>query len=273
MLNLMVQSVKRFWVHLRRDPFLVLRYAFRKIGLEVMRSKDVDPFLVMGRLVTNSSPVILDVGANVGQSARNFRSLFPGATIHSFEPFPESYETLCSSLRGDARSQAHKMALSDSSGSAPFNVNRNRATNSLLHSDPQATRFRGNNLQTEIQINVSTQTVDAFCQEQNIPRIEILKLDVQGGEYAVLQGARSMLSDQRIDLIYMELITGPAYIGQRGFHEYLTLLDSYKYRLFGIYNWFHCQGWLFQTDLVVVSANFLDRYEKLIAPLPKKDVC
>jgi FkbM family methyltransferase len=238
------------------------------MGLEVLRSKDADPFLIMERLVTKSNPVVLDVGANVGQSARHFRSLFPGATIHCFEPFPDSYDALCSSLRGDGRAQAHKLALSDSTGSSQFNVNRNRATNSLLHTDPQATRFRGNNLQTEIQINVSTQTVDAFCQEQNIPLIDILKLDVQGGEYAVLRGAHRMLSDQSIDLIYMELITGPAYLGQRGFHEYLTLLDSYKYRLFGIYNWFHCHGWLFQTDLVVVSANFLERYEKLIAPLP-----
>jgi FkbM family methyltransferase len=271
MFKKMLQWFKKLWVHWRRDPFLVIRYAFRKVGFEVLRFKDVDPFHVIQRVVTKSNPVVFDVGANVGQTARTFRSLFPAATIHSFEPFPESYDVLCSSLRGDARAQAHKMALSDTTGSSQFNVNRNRATNSLLQSDPDATRIRGNNLQTENQIEVSTQTVDDFCQQQKIPRIDILKLDVQGGEYAVLQGARRMLSDQTIDLIYMEMIMAPAYIGQRSFLEYLTFLDSYRYRLFGLYNWFHCHDRLSQTDMVLVSANFLERYENLVAgPRPEE---
>ncbi len=250
-----------------------MRYAFRKVGLEVLRYKDVDPFQVMQRSVTKPNPVVFDVGANVGQTARTLRLLFPAATIHSFEPFPESYDVLCLSLGGDPRAHAHNLALSDTTGSSQFNVNRNKATNSLLSSDPEATRFRGDNLRTETQIKVSTQTVDDFCREQNIPHIDILKLDVQGGEYAVLQGAGRMLSTQSIDLIYMEMIMGPAYIGQRSFIEYLTFLDSYRYRLFGIYNWFHWHDKLNQTDVVLVSANFLESYVNRLAPPQRGNGC
>ena len=53
---------------------------------------------------------------------------------------------------------------------------------------------------------------------------------MQGAEYAVLEGAREMLTAQRIDVIYMEVITAPTYVGQRELHDYLALLHGRGYR-------------------------------------------
>ena len=222
-----------------------------------------DAFLAMQSLVAQPNPVIFDVGANIGQTAQRFRSLFPAATIHSFEPFPDSHEALRLALIGDSHALAHRLALADAAGSATFHVNRFNATNSLLPSDDRAQLYWGNNLlDTEAHITVPTQTVDAFCREGSIEQIHILKIDVQGAEYAVLSGARQMLLDQAIDLIYMEVIMAPTYVGQRKAHEYLSLFDSYDYELFGIYNLVHCRGRLIQTDNIMVSARFLQRYER-----------
>jgi FkbM family methyltransferase len=218
----------------------------------------------MRRLVTQPNPVLFDVGANIGQTALHFRSLFPDAAIHCFEPFPESYRALCSSLGSDARTATYMIALSDTPGFSRLKVNRSRATNSLLPSDHRASHYWGDNLlDTDSEITVPTQTVDAFCKEQGIEHIHVLKLDVQGAEYAVLSGTHQMLSHQAIDLIYMEMITAPTYVGQRRLHEYLALFDSCQYELFGVYNLVHCNGRLIQTDNIMVSARFLNDYERL----------
>jgi FkbM family methyltransferase len=51
------------------------------------------------RLIPDAK-TIFDVGANIGQTAKTYRRLFPSAEIWSFEPFPASYESLCRSLSG-----------------------------------------------------------------------------------------------------------------------------------------------------------------------------
>src|SRR5512145_1663757 len=96
----------------------LLKRAAQKVGL--VR----DPFAVMRRLVTEQRPVIFDVGAHVGQTALRFRSLFPDAIIHCFEPYPASFDLLSASLAGDARVRRYSVALADSAGHAKLKVNR-----------------------------------------------------------------------------------------------------------------------------------------------------
>ena len=68
-------------------------------------------------------------------------------------------------------------------------------------------------------------------------------MDVQGGEYSVLLGAKNMLADHNITLIYTEIILCPTYEGQHKLHEYLALLDSYGYSFQYFYPpiWHHHQ--------------------------------
>ncbi len=139
-------------------------------------------------------------------------------------------------------------------------VNRFEQTNSLLPSDQRASRYWGANLlDTDAEIEVATQTVDNFCRLCAIDHIDILKLDVQGAEYAVLSGALDMLTRQSIDVVYMEMITAPTYVGQRKLHEYLAFFDSHDYELFDFYNPVRKDGLLIQTDNIMVSRRFLNR--------------
>lgn len=45
-------------------------------------------------LVTQSAPIILDVGAHRGESVRFFKEIFPECKIYSFEPDPDNFEEL-----------------------------------------------------------------------------------------------------------------------------------------------------------------------------------
>jgi len=243
-----------------------LQRTARSIGFDVRRVRSVsahDPYLLMRRMVSGDKPVVFDVGAHKGQTAKHIRARMPNATIHSFEPFPDSFGELSAAVVGDPMTTAHQVALSDTPGVARLKVNVGSATNSLLATDSTGANYWPAGLfKTQREVEVPTKTIDSFCLEHNIRHIDILKLDVQGFEYSVLTGAKEMLSRQAIDMVFMEMIMAPAYVGQRKLHEYLSMFDSHGYSLVDLYSPMYRNGRLLQADALVVSGPVLERFER-----------
>jgi hypothetical protein len=72
---------------------------------------------------------------------------------------------------------------------------------------------------------IEVQTIDSFCEKQQIDRIDFLKMDVEGHEMAVLRGAKSMLDANRISMIQFEF--GPPNISsQTYFYDFWSLLSE-----------------------------------------------
>ena len=237
----------------------------RALGMKprIWPKTGVEGFAAQRLLVRNARPTIFDVGAHRGETALRYRALFPAAVIHCFEPFAESFAALESAVGHDQGVHAHRLALGAAPGSARLNVNRSKATNSLLTSDDRSSRYWGEHLlDSEGAIEVPVQTLHAFCAEHAINRVDILKLDVQGAEYQVLTGAEKLLRAHAIDVVYFEMITAPTYVGQPELHEYLALFRSCGYELFDFYNPVRKNGRLLQTDNIMVSGQFLARYER-----------
>ena len=238
-----------------------LRAALRRFGGR--RKRALDPYLATRELVDSTTPVIFDVGANVGATAQRYRALYPRAAIHCFEPYPPSFAALSEALSADPLVSLHRLALSSTRGSGVLNVNRNAETNSLLPSDSHAAQYWGEGLlETQGKVEVELQTLDGFCNEHSVARIDVLKLDVQGAEYSVLEGADALLTARRIGMIYTEVIIAPTYVGQRRLVDYLSLLSAKGYELFDLYNPTRKLGRLIQSDIIFVSAEVLERYEQ-----------
>lgn len=233
---------------LKRATLKVLEY----LGFQLVRS--MDAFTAQAALTMAKEPVIFDIGAADGGVAKIYRQRFPLAFIHCFEPLPESFARLERSLGAAPRTFCHPSAVADLQGSALLNANRSTATSSLLRTDGRGASFWGGGvLDTSAQVTVQTTTVDAFCAAARIEHIDILKMDVQGLEYAVLQGARGMLAQQRVTLVYTELIVCPTYQGQRKLHEYFALFDGLGYDLVDFFNPIRRRGQLLQTDAIFIA--------------------
>ena len=85
-------------------------------------------------------------------------------------------------------------------------ITRNKGSSSLLQPIKDANQFwEGNPLLTQKEVKVDITTIDSYCQKQNIKSIDILKMDVQGNEINVLKGAKQMLKEKRIKLIFTEI--------------------------------------------------------------------
>src|SRR5205823_12566519 len=90
-------------------------------------------------------------------------------------------------------------------------------------------------LQTLATIQVQSTTIDRYCQENEIERIDILKLDIQGGELKALEGAVTMLGQNKIQLIYTEILIIPTYKAQPSFEDYLRFLQKLGYTMLDVY--------------------------------------
>jgi len=85
-------------------------------------------------------------------------------------------------------------------------------------------------------IQVRVGTLDQFCRREGVDRIHLLKMDVQGGEGLVIEGATGMLSRGRIDAIYTEVMFVSHYAEGKLFDELSGMLERHGLRLFGFYN-------------------------------------
>ena len=180
---------------------------------------------------------VFDVGAKVGSVASRYRKQFPGATVHCFEVIPVFCAALDRLAAADPDIRVHRVAISDGVGKSQFNINEGADTSSLLNASlaslPASHR---KSLNPERTISVDVTTIDQFCTHHAIPRIDVLKMDIQGGEMAALRGAERMLAEARIDLIYSEVWFLPFYENQALLGEMCRHLARFGYTLHNIYN-------------------------------------
>jgi FkbM family methyltransferase len=176
-----------------------------------IRHRSVLPFGVdyqhdirrLGNLYGIPIRVFFDVGANVGQTSTAALATFPDASVSAFEPDKTSFDALKRNVQ-DARFTAHNLALSDTNGEARFFDYGALATSNSLVEDSQYAKRAQHPVTVR---TVDCETLDAFCASRRIDRIDVLKIDTEGHEMAVLRGASTMLADNRIRFIYVEFNT------------------------------------------------------------------
>ncbi len=136
--------------------------------------------------------IILDVGANIGIFAIRYGKEFPTVPIHCFEPNPRVYKRLVRNLEanGLANAVAVNAAAAECAGMRPFFVGQNTVEGSLIDGGALPPAFY-----TEVI------DLDTFCKAQSIATIGLLKIDVEGAEVAVLEGAQCALKNTKYVMI------------------------------------------------------------------------
>jgi len=211
--------------------------ALNFFGLELHRVEKKDAFRDQKTLLDGmETPVIFDVGAYIGQITAKYKTLWPNSTIYSFEPFPDSFKKLQKKSKAYNLVKPFRLAVSDRAGVRKLYVNPDRSCNSLLQRPENVRKYyhgKAGNIAT-VEVNVTT--IDDFCRKESIPKIHILKLDVEGAELMVLRGAVGKLAENSIELIYTEIMFIPHYKGGVMFYELCNFLSKFDYTLFNVYD-------------------------------------
>ena len=172
--------------------------------------------------------IIFDIGANIGQSAEKYAFFYKNATIYSFEPLIKEYEIL--KTKDIKNLKPFNIGFSNKKTKENFFVNQSSATSSLLPLSENAEKvWQINRLKNIDRLICNFDTLDNFCKEMNIKNIDFMKIDTQGSEYLVLDGAKELLSKKVIRNIQLEVILGDTYKGQKTIGFYLNLLENYGY--------------------------------------------
>lgn len=209
-----------------------------------------------------SAPIVFDVGGNIGQSVERYRRLWPHAPIHSFEPNPAVLPTLVEKCRDDGNATAHPLALADHAGELPFHVTRLPEMSSLLEPEHWLREMSPGGKYDFSTITIPVATLDGFCARHEIAHIDVLKVDVQGAELKVLQGAEQMLSAERIGLLYLEVNLAETYVDQTTLSGMLRFLEPLGYRIWNILPFVYtCANRAWTANVIFVAANLIRRVE------------
>jgi FkbM family methyltransferase len=174
--------------------------------------------------VVKRAKVILDIGANIGNSSLFFASHNPSAIIHAFEPHPETYlrAGVNIGMNQFTNIKLHNLGLGEEKASLKlYEVNEhNPGMNRILEKD----------LDLPYKI-VPIEKLDTFVKEAGIPKVDLIKIDVEGYEYTVLKGAKELLN-RHFPVLFIELDDTNLKENNKSARELLQLLADIGYRHF-----------------------------------------
>jgi FkbM family methyltransferase len=142
---------------------------------------------------------VFDVGANRGQTALELLTHCPTAHIFSFEPHPNTFAQLLTTIGTRPNFTATNTALGATPGTLPMTIYDLDCVNTLRPGFHATGRFQATD-----SIDVPVTTLDLFCATHAIATIDLLKIDTEGFDLMVLHGARDLLARRSITFVYVE---------------------------------------------------------------------
>jgi len=188
---------------------------------------------------------IVDVGACHGDFSQAADAMFPEAEFLLVEPSTHLHEELrrrCAERAG--RWQLATCALSALPGTASLHIDPNqKGIGSLAPFSDEYLRANPAARPTE-QLECQVRTLDELCAEQGVGSIDLLKIDVEGFEFEVLEGAREMLRKTRAVVVELSLVRRPD--GADALERMLKLLRLANFHVVDILPAYHdpSHGWL-----------------------------
>lgn len=207
-----------------------IRNFFRKFGLVVHRYVPPPPLPIISSLRKFEIDLVLDIGANKGQFGSEIRRCGYAGRIVSFEPLSDAFAELQQASMEDPLWDVYpRCALGDHNGEVEINIAGNSESSSILpmleshRSAAPESAYQGKEV-------VPVKTLDAVAgQCLRDARSVFLKIDTQGFEWHVLDGARETLPNVRGVLVELSLV--PLYEGQHLWREVMARLEAEGFTL------------------------------------------
>jgi len=176
---------------------------------------------------------VVDIGANCGQFALISRKCFYNARIDSFEPLVEPADRFERVFSGDINTHLHRCAIGAEKATMFIHVSERDDSSSLLPIGKKQSELFPHTGEREVR-EVSVLPLHEVIDAKSLISPVLLKIDVQGFEFEVLKGCRSMLD--HFSWIYVECSFIELYEGQALAHEVIDYLSQHGFILSGVYN-------------------------------------
>ncbi|MBK6652055.1 MAG: FkbM family methyltransferase [Betaproteobacteria bacterium] len=186
-------------------------------------------------LVKRDDPLILEVGANCGQTTIELLKSMPDAIIHAFEPDPRAIAKFRHSLGASSKVRLHEHAIGAINGTVTFHQSSGGENMPDYHQGwDQSGSIRKPRTHLEVwpwvkfekQIEVAIRTLDTWADQHQIANVDFIWADVQGAESDLIDGATKLLSSARY--LYTEYSNDLWYEGQITLAELARKLTGFE---------------------------------------------
>lgn len=178
------------------------------------------------KTVVSPGMTVVDIGAHIGYFTRLFsRRVGPSGRVYAFEADPVNFALLLKNTEHRKNIIPVERAVSERAGSIDFyHYDDKSGAHSTLPNVPLDFRKR--------KITVSAVTLDAWLAEKGISRVDVIKMDIEGGESAALRGMAKTLAGAKT------LVTefAPAWIEAAGSAPvgFLQIIERHGFEIFAI---------------------------------------
>lgn len=177
-------------------------------------------------LAREAAPVVLDIGAHNGEYLLKIKALAPTAQIHAFEPLPALAAVIESLVQKNALTGVvvNRLVAGASNGVAQLHFHRELRC---------ASTVAGFQSDFSTAINTTSIRLDDYVASRNLARVDLLKIDVEGGELEVIEGAQQVLA-RFSPAVILELLytTQPEHLARQ--QRLVQLLQGLGYRFYHV---------------------------------------
>lgn len=226
----------------------IIQGALRTMGVQLTDYPKKSEQRQLKIIETQNIDIILDIGANTGQYGTHMRKMGYTKKIVSFEPMKGAFRELEKKASKDKNWTAEHYALGNEDGTSVINISGNSYSSSILEMLPSHEESAPSSkyvAQEEIEIKKLDTIFDTICgPNSNV----MLKVDTQGFEKSVLDGALAVLP--RVRVIELEMSLVPLYESNTLYLELIHFLEEKGFELHGIDHVFSnaSTGQLLQVD-------------------------
>tara|TARA_E500000178_G_scaffold353328_1_gene418931 strand:+ start:1739 stop:2599 length:861 start_codon:yes stop_codon:yes gene_type:complete len=204
------KSKRGFYYNLERSN----RYIFG--GFDGIGKKLSKKYL-LDEIKINKKDIIIEIGSNIGELTRYLSKYNP--KIYAIDIEQKALDCLILNCKNHKNIKVKKIAIWNKKGLLDFNSKLNEASSSLL-------KPRQNDKEINIQ-KINAITLDKFFLENKINRLKLLKVEAEGGEPEILQGALKVL--KKVE--YISLDCGPERYGKTTMKEVTKVLKKNKFQI------------------------------------------
>lgn len=195
---------------------------------DALNDHHTNAFFEFAASVVPQDAVCLDIGANIGLTAAALAA--QARQVHSFEPSPSVYSFLERTLAANNANNVvkNRLAVGRDKGELRFFDDANSASASHLISDQTLAR--------DAEVRVPVTTIDAYAKENDLARIDFIKIDIEGFEIDALKGGESTIRSLKpTALVEFNSFTmiGFRNVNPRDFLDYFRGLFPYVYKWSG----------------------------------------
>lgn len=208
----------------------------------------------LARWIVPQCRTVFDVGANAGKWSALALEINPQLRLTAFEPDPATFAGL-SARAWPASIRLVNGALGESQGVAKLFRSKGCAAMNSLHFRSGVTGFDGDFVSVEVQ------SLDGFCKQEEVERIDFLKIDAEGHDVFVLRGARRMFQARRIRFAQIEY-GGTYRDADASLRQIFAFARAIGYRVFRL----HPRGLKFLPCYMPHMENFQLQNFLLVAP-------